>query len=371
MNITGGSQIGRMIALEKKDLSPKRFVEELLLHAGGKLKEKGGGVYEASFPPELKKRLGRRRMRVRFEKGPGKKLGLAEPLIAGNPFFEEMLSYAQESGAVTRRYAASDEEKSAAEIAGRVKFRNFRPALKIGKMFYSPWIAFYFRLTLSSYEMAEKQATLYYDSFTRTISEDGHPGFHQAAWSETPDNTLPVARTRNHNEIFSQVLEVLCDRIRPDVSSFRRQALESFENEARRFSLYYKELISEERERQRSFRGRVEDSGGDIAERIVQHKVDWERKLSHEARRIEPKASVSLLAVEEFYVPITRVELSWKIDRLAFRGIWGYDVVRGDIVGNLCKSCGVKVREAWSCSKGHVVCARCHKKCSLCEAGIT
>ncbi|HEY7728846.1 MAG TPA: hypothetical protein VID50_10380 [Candidatus Eisenbacteria bacterium] len=234
-----------------------------ILESRGATVTRDGTMWEAALPPDLQQQLGVER--VRFAATAGRAARGVETDIAVT---ERILLVGRSHGQVARLVAPGAGGPDGA--AG-------------------PWIRFHWRVRFGTDEVPE-------ELHTQTLPLPGRggglpPGVVLRAPSEEEEGRLRSPAEDPLARVWSRALRSLESRIRRRLRPHEERERRELHREMRTLSTHYRSLIAEERA------GRARRAEDREADRMLELKEDWERKLSAMIRRRQTEVEAALIAV--------------------------------------------------------------------------
>jgi len=343
----------------------ERFVVDFVRARGGSVAQREDGDYDASFDPELAKRLRRTNARLVFDAdrailprgglfaAPGSRLGLA------------LLDLGRGRGHVARTHLAEAPDVDATVIA-KQGFPVHGARVTGHEMGEKRWVlevVFHATLTYKGGMAEQELRTIVVDPRGPRFDfiepeerrawklEDGVPE-GTVFWGETAiEGALPRDRAW---QLWSELLEWVNRVLEPRLERWRRRCEESRDRDLARINDYYETRLAEERERRRR-RGQSEDQEDQATE--AELKLEWGRRVKSVRTRWEPQVEMRLWGIEEIARP--RVPVTWRLKTpQGDESLEGeIDLATGTPARLACPICGRLVGEFWC--EGGFVCRRC------------
>jgi hypothetical protein len=347
----------------------ERFVLDFIRARGGSAEQLENGDFEATFDPELAKRLRRQGARLVFDPerailprrglfaAPGSRLGLA------------LLDLGRGHGHVSRTHVAELPDVDATALAKEgFPVHGARPAgYTVGEKRWVLELVFHATLTYHGGMAEQELRTIVADprgprfDFLETEDrrgwklEDGIPAEGRVFWGDHPiDGGLPREEAWR---LWADLVEWVNRVLEPRLERWRRRCEDSRDRDLARVNAYYDTRLNEERERRRR-RGQSEDQEDQATEADL--KLEWGRRVKSVRARWEPQVEMRLWGIEEIARP--RVPVTWKVktpqgERILEGEI---DLAQGAPAKLPCPVCGRLVGEFWW--EGGFVCRRCRGK---------
>jgi hypothetical protein len=255
----------------------ERFVRDFLRHHGAKLTGPPHGAFDAELPPPLARKLGlrgRTELKAAFKAGDLDARPEAMLLAPGSPVFDHMLALALRGGGSSRRYVRR-EAADAAATGCRADVR------------------FSFRISYRAFETLDEVRSIVVDAATGATS-DGRDYFRAKNLSDEPDPALGDPPRFDLEQLLRRALAALEAEIGPAVSRFAQRAESQLARENERLQGFYTALIAEEKARRERRRTPLAAAA---------QKVEWRQKLDREARLFAPQVKVTLIGIEEIWLP--------------------------------------------------------------------
>jgi len=229
-----------------------------ILESRGATVTRDGVEWEAALPPELRQQLGVER--VRFASVAGRAARGAETDVAVT---ERILLVGRSHGQAARFVLPG--------AAG------------------GPWIQLHWRVRFGTDEVPE-------ELHTQTLPLHGGGGRAPSggglrAPTEEEAAALPPPDEESLARVWTRALRLLEGRIRRRLRPHEERERRELHREMRSLSTHYRSLIAEERA------GRARRAENREADRMLELKEDWERKLSAMIRRRQTEAEAALIAV--------------------------------------------------------------------------
>lgn len=234
-----------------------------ILESRGATVTRDGSVWEAALPPELRQDLGVERVRFapvagRAARGSGTDVAVTERIL----------------------------------LVGRSHGQAARFVVPGARR--ETWIRLHWRVRFGTDEIPEELHTqtlplhggsgrFPVDVEPRTPTEEEAPGL-------APPDEESLAR------VWARALRLLESRIRRRLRPHEERERRELHREMRTLSTHYRSLIAEERT------GRTRRAEDREADRMLELKEDWERKLSAMIRRRQTEVEAALIAVAAVYV---------------------------------------------------------------------
>ena len=355
----------------------ERFVRDFLRHHGAKLLGAPRGPFAAELTPALVRALKVTHPTFAFRAADLAEHPGAVLMVPGNEVFDRILRLARAGGTVSRRYLRADRRLDPDRVlAGWLLPRPEAAAgdgnpggplpgahlgTHLGPPIYRPRILFTFRVAYRAFDgfdeirsvMAEAPA----GCMERAHAADGRDFFRNLNLGDEPEAGIEAPAAVNLAGLLRIAHAELERRIGPEVTRFaeRAEALLAKENE--RLQIFYVALIEEEKIR-------VQKRGGKAALAARPRKLEWLARAQREMRLYAPEVRVSLLGLEEVWVPI-RLFLGAREE--GGEEVQGeFDLATGTVAAVRCAACGKAPGATVICSSGHLLCAGCRSQCAGC-----
>ncbi len=337
----------------------ERFVRDFLRFHGAKLVGPLRGPFTAELPPALARRLKAREPTFVFRAADLAEHPGAVLVAPGNPIFDRMLRIARGGGAVSRRYLRPDRELDPAAVLAGIAPGG---RMILGEAIYRPRVLFTFRIAYRAFDGFDEIRAIMVDvpagALTGARAQDGRDFFRNLNLADEPDPQVATRPDIDLSALHGLALAALETRLGPQVGKFAQRADALLARENERLQEFYLALIEEEKVR-------LQKRGGRAAVAAVPRKLEWLKRAQREMRLFAPEVRVSLLGLEEIWVPIRL---------LAGSGAEGeeplgeLDLATGEVRAIVCQACGDPVAETVVCAGGHLVCGRCRRSCERCGA---
>ena len=356
---------GQAAPVPRPETPFERFVVDFVRARGGSVAQREDGDYDASFDPELAKKLRRTNARLVFDAerailprgglfaAPGSRLGLA------------LLDLGRGRGHVARSHLTEAPDVDATVLA-KQGFPVHGARVTGYDMGDKRWVlevVFHATLTYKGGMAEQELRTVVADPRGPRFDfiepedrrawklEDGVPE-GAAFWGETPiAGALPREQAW---QLWSELVDWVNRVLEPRLERWRRRCEESRDRDLVRINDYYETRLAEERERRRR-RGQSEDQEDQATE--AELKLEWGRRVKSVRTRWEPQVEMRLWGIEEIARP--RVPVTWR-----FKTPQGETTLEGEIdlaqgapARLPCPVCGRLVGEFWW--EGGFVCRRC------------
>ena len=348
----------------------ERFALDFIRARGNTVEQLENGDYDATFDPELSKRLGRRsHARLVFDAdrailprgglfaAPGSRLGLV------------LLDLARGQGHVSRTHMA---ELPSVDVEGLAK-EGFpvhgarTTGHAVGEKRWVLELVFHATLTYHGGMAEQELRTIVADprgprfdflevEDRRTWKlEDGIPAEGQTWWGDHAlDGSLPREEAWR---LWAELVEWVNRVLEPRLERWRRRCEDSRDRDLARVNAYYDTRLTEERERRRR-RGQSEEQEDQATEADL--KLEWGRRVKSVRSRWEPQVEMRLWGIEEIARP--RVPVTWTLKTPQGEKVLEgeIDLAQGAPARLPCPVCGRLVGEFWW--EGGFVCRRCRGK---------
>lgn len=343
----------------------ERFVLDLIAARGGSHEKLAGGDYQASFDPQLARKLRRAGARLVFDTSrailPRGGLFIAPASRAGLLLLEA----ARGSGHVARERIAPAPSVDGAKVAApgfEVHGARLRGAVT-GEPRYIAQVLVHVTLTLQGGGTEQDLRTVLVDprgpafEFVEPEARRGWrllDGFPDGPvwWGEHDlRRQLPEGATQR---LWTALVAWLQRVQEPRLERWRRRCEEMRDRDLDRINAFYETRLQEEQERRRR-RGELQDEEDQASEAEI--KLEWERRVRAVRGRWETQADLRLWGIEEIARP--RLPVTWSYETAAGpQTLAGeVDLADGAIARLPCPVCGRLVGEFWW--EGAFVCRRC------------
>ena len=352
-------------AAPRQETPFEHFVVDFVRARGGSVSLREDGDYDASFDPELAKKLRRTNARLVFDAerailprgglfvAPGSRLGLA------------LLDLGRGRGHVARSHLTEAPDVDATVLAkqGFPVHGARATGYDLGDKRWVLEVVFHATLTYKGGMAEQELRTMVADprgprfDFIETEDrrawklEDGVPE-GEVFWGETP---IAGALPRDQAwQLWSELVGWVNRVLEPRLERWRKRCEESRDRDLARINDYYETRLAEERERRRR-RGQSEDQEDQATE--AELKLEWGRRVKSVRTRWEPQVEMRLWGIEEIARP--RVPVTWRFKTpQGERTLEGeIDLAQGAPARLPCPICGRLVGEFWW--EGGFVCRRC------------
>ncbi len=330
----------------------ERFVRDFLRHHGARITGPPHGPFTAELPQTLARRLGAKEVELAFRvqdlsEHPGARL-----MVPGNALFDRILRLARRGGFVSLRYLQPDRTREP---------RDWLPAdgplasTLLNPPVYRRRLLFTFRIAYRAFEGFDEIRSIVVNP-TSGRAEDGREFFRDRNLSDAPEPGIVPAPAVDVAAALQAAVAELERRTAANVARFTQRAERELQTETERLREFYLALIAEEKTRR-------EGGGAKPAIAATGCKVEWVERVDREIRLFAPRVIVSLLGLEEMWVPVCPLavgdgEINGEID-----------LSSGEILGLACQACGIKLHPAGhlqACDRGHWLCGKCLTRCPDC-----
>lgn len=357
----------------------ERFVRDFLRHHGAKLLGAPRGPFAAELTPALARALKVANPAFAFRAADLGEHPGALLMVPGNEVFDRILRLARAGGTMSRRYLRADRRLDpVAALAGLLPpggeveagegnagdGANRPPAgrgVRLGPPVYRPRILFTFRVAYRAFDgfdeirsvMAEAPA----GRMEGARAADGRDFFRNLNLGDEPEPGIDPPAAVDVPGLLRVAHAELERRIGPEVTRFaeRAEALLAKENE--RLQIFYVALIEEEKVR-------VQKRGGKAALAARPRKLEWLARAQREMSLYAPEVRVSLLGLEEIWVPIRPLLATGEDGGDDVPG--ELDLATGVLAAVRCAACGKPPAATVLCGGGHLLCAGCRSRCEHC-----
>jgi hypothetical protein len=279
----------------------ERFVRDFLRHHEARLIGPPRGPCTAELPPALARRLGSERLDLVFRPAELAEHPGAQLMVPGHRLFDRLLRLARRGGGASRRYQKPDHELKArargADGAEREE-RGEPGQAAAGDWSYRPELLFTFRVAYRSFDAWDDIRSLV---VTRAEAgafhvREGKDFFRDRNLVDEPEPGIDPPAEIDIAAALRAALAELERRIHPEVARFRQRADLMLKLESERLLEFYSALIAEEKVRR-------DKRGSTSAVAASECKVEWVQRVDREKRLFAPKVTVTLLGLEEVWVP--------------------------------------------------------------------
>jgi hypothetical protein len=347
----------------------ERFVLDFIRARGGSVTPLDNGDYDATFDPELAKRLRRSGARLVFDPdrailprrglfaAPGSRLGLALLDLGRGQGHVSRTHVAELAGVDAEALAKEGFPVHGARVVGHT----------VGEKRWVLELVFHTTLTYHGGMAEQELRTIVADPRGPRFDfleiedrrgwklEDGVPAGERVWWNDHAiDGGLPREEAWR---LWADLVEWVNRVLEPRLERWRRRCEDSRDRDLERVNAYYDTRLNEERERRRR-RGQSEEQEDQATEADL--KLEWGRRVKSVRSRWEPQVEMRLWGIEEIARP--RVPVTWKL-----KTPQGEKVLEGEIDLSQgaparlpCPICGRLVGEFWW--EGGFVCRRCRGK---------
>jgi hypothetical protein len=362
----------------------ERFVRDFLRYHGARIEGSPRGPFVAELPPALSRRLRAKRLSLAF-----RVVDLAEHpdavlMVPGNPFFDRMVRLARRAGGVSRRYLRRDR---ALDPKDRLPETGPLAAARLGPPVYRSRLLFTFRVAYRAFEGFDDIRSIVVEAPSGRAA-DGRDFFRKLNLADEPEAGVEPADAVDIGAMLRTALADLERRISPTVSRFAQQAEVQLARETDRLSQFYTALIAEEKTK-------LERRGVPESVAAAEQKVEWVKRVDRETRLFAPRVTVTVLGLEEVWVPVSPLSLvppeteakrkgggdgNGSLGEGTGDGIPGeggdglleadLDLASGEIVGPGCQVCGTEPGQPELCVGHHLVCRECLQECKRCRSSF-
>ena len=335
----------------------ERFVRDFLRYHGARLAGAPHGYLVAELPPALARRLRASRIEAVFKGADVSDHPGATLMAPGTPLFDRMLRLARRGGGVSRRCVARDrglEPAARLDAAGPLL-----AAARPGAPLYRARLLFTFRIAYRAFEGFDDIRAIAVDATTRAVA-DGRDFFSGQNLMDDPEPEVSPPAAADVGALLRAALADLERRAGHAVARFAQRAEAQLSRETEELRKFYTALIDEEKLRlaRRRLTGAVA---------AAEPKLEWVQRLHRELRLFAPRMTVSLLGLEELWVPVLPLDLP--LDGAP--GEVALDLATGDIIGLACQVCGLEIAPPLAtCSREHVLCTACIQECQRCRSSF-
>lgn len=348
----------------------ERFVRDFLRHHGAKLLGAPHGAFTAELTPALARTLKVSDPVFAFRANDLAEHPGAALMVPGNALFDRILRLARSGGSVSRRYLKADRHVDPALVLAGVLQEPVPPAggpgvhangVEILDPVYRPRILFTFRVAYRAFDGFDEIRSVMVEAPAGRVAgaraSGGRDFFRNMNLADEPESGIAAPSEVDLAGLLRTALVELERRIGPQVSRFaeRAEALLARENE--RLHVFYVALIEEEKLR-------VQKRGGKAALAARPRKLEWLKRAQREMRLYAPEVRVSLLGLEEVWVPIRPLAGPGKGGAEEVLG--EIDLAAGAVHAVLCAACGTSPAETVACGGGHLLCPGCRSRCERC-----
>lgn len=277
---------------------PERFVRDFLRYHGARVEGPPHGPFAAELPPPLARRLGGRRLECVFRVQDLGRYPNAKLMAPGSPPFDDLLRIARRGGGVSRRCLMRDqgrEPRACLPDAGPLA------AAELGEPAYRSELLFTFRIAYRAFDGFDDIRSIAVAPATGR-AEDGGNFFLHRNLAEEPEVGIAPPPPLEIKAALGAALSELERRIGHDVTRFAEQAEAELELQTERLREFYLALIAEEKDRR-------ERRGEPQAVAATGRKIEWVQHVDREIRLFAPRVTVTLLGIEELWIPVCRLTL--------------------------------------------------------------
>jgi hypothetical protein len=344
----------------------ERFVRDFLRFHGARLEGGPRGPFSAELPAALSRRLGgTKRLTCAFRVGDLAEHPGAALMVPGNPLFDRMLRIARRAGGVSRRYLR---RSRTLDPASRLPASGPLSSARLDAPVYRSRLLFTFRIAYRAFEGFDDIRSIMVE-VPSGRAVDGRDFFRDLNLADEMEPDIEPAAEVDVALMLRAALADLERRIHPTVKRFAQRAEVQLAQEADLLNQFYVALIAEEK-------ARLERRGVPEAVAAAEQKVDWVKKVDRETRLFAPRVTVSVLGIEEVWVPVVPLVLPEQTDGASI-GEKGtspveaeLDLSNGELLGLVCQVCGAESREPDLCAGQHLVCRECLQTCERCRSSF-
>jgi hypothetical protein len=368
----------------------ERFVRDFLRYHGARLEGGARGAFIAELPAALARRLKVPvRLEVAFraaelEEHPGAML-----LVPGNPLFDRILRLARRGGGLSRRYLRSALRSSPGrDPAGLLPAEGLLATARLAAPAYRSRLLFTFRVAYRAFEgFDDIRSVVVGAPAGRAV--DGGDFFRDQNLTDEPELGIEPAPPVDVDVALRTALAEIERQIAHRVSRFVQRAQGQLASETERLREFYLAVIAEEkgrRERRGEGRndgrgeagsdgrseggsdgparssgrgarsggrgarnagrgarnaGRSKDNGSQVIA-ATGRKLEWVERVDRETRLFAPRVTVTLLGLEEVWVPVCPMGLGPPEVRIEAE----LDLASGEVFGLACQACGAALSVA-------------------------
>lgn len=266
--------------------------------------ESADGVHRYALTDGLAERLGRSDMLITFSARTAAHREDVELVTAGSYLYDLILRLVRERGRAAAGWLAPqpglDAPAAICRVAPRMKGRPTK-RLKAG---WGVVYLFTFRFSFHFDTPHEKLYTVRVDHDGERVRHDVHPWrLVEPAAPEAPEAWGPLPRI-DPERAFRFAWEKVEEEIARLTARYGHEAEVLLKDEIQMVEHYYRQLIEEEkraREQKNTRRGREESE-----QKIELLKLEWDRRVAEEKKRIRPEVSVTLSCAAYLRTPLER-----------------------------------------------------------------
>ncbi|MFH0777045.1 MAG: hypothetical protein V2A71_00295 [Candidatus Eisenbacteria bacterium] len=285
--------------------------------------------------PDLRERLNRESLVLAFSQEVAASNQEAELVTPGSYFFAFLLLLARMSGD-TCSSVAKEKVKNVTAFLRQVKFDKFNVEIVERESYHHAFVRFHFVVTYASVDSSHEIRSVVYDTSLKRASTEIDGFWDQLQLEKRPrEETLTPALAKEELALaLDRSCSFLAARIKHRVSALKARSSELLKRELERLESYYRRLIDEEVGLAGDAGSRSEGRPG----KVESYKLEWQRKAATEALRFRPRVRISLMAVEEVWLP--RSLLTLRIDTHPFTEFYGlFEHGTGIARGAFCQNC--------------------------------
>jgi hypothetical protein len=314
----------------------ERFVRDFLRHHGARLEGPPYGALVAELPKALARRLKTaEKLEIAFRPAELGEHPGAALLAPGNPLFDRMLRLAQKGGGLSRRYLRperNDPPSSWPATEGALA------GIRFGTSAYRRHLLFTFRIAYRAFEGYDEIRSVMVGG-DPTEAADGRDFFRDRNLVDEPAPAIEAAPPVDVEGALLAALAEIERRITPRMVRFVQRAEEQLANETERLREFYLAAIAEEKARRERQNGRNETGsvgrGEPKAIAATGRKLEWVERVDRETRLFAPRVTVTLLGLEEVWMPVCSAVLDGPEGELQAE----LDLASGEILYTVCHSC--------------------------------
>jgi hypothetical protein len=267
----------------------ERFVRDFLRHHGAKLGGPPHGPFTAELPLALARKLGlggQTQFAGVFRAADLTDQPGATVLLPGSPVFDHMLALALRGGGSSRRYLRRERAAESGLGAGGNGDERGGGRARAD-------VRFTFRISYRAFEVLDEVRSIVVQAATGK-TQDGADYFRQKNLADEADPAIAPPPEFDLEALLRCALAGLEAEIGPAVTRFAQRAESQLAQENERLQGFYTALIAEEKSRR-------EPRPSPLA--AAEQKAAWGRKLERESRLFAPQVKVTLIGIEEVWVP--------------------------------------------------------------------
>jgi len=315
----------------------ERFVRDFLRYHGARLEGPDHGAFVAELPAALVRRLkAPLRLEVAFRPAELSEHPGATLLAPGNPLFDRMLRLARRGGGLSRRYLRPERM---GEPASWLPSAGALAAARLGTPAYRRRLLFTFRIAYRAFEGYDDIRSVVVGANPPSAA-DGRDFFRDRNLTEEPEPGIDPAPPVDVEAALLTALAEIERRIAPQMARFVQRAEGQLANETERLREFYLAAIAEEKTRRERRNGprddhRSEGRGEPEVIAATGRKLEWVERVDRETRLFAPRVTVTLLGLEEIWMPVCPLALGTPEEGVAAE----LDLASGEITHLVCQTC--------------------------------